>query len=537
MKPYSTRFVISLLITLSCLVFLSPSNSNAQTTDSSIKRGKLELKGRVRIYGKDCGLTVRPKSTNKQLTIRCNGSRKRPSRPSDLGLIYLTAGETVRLTGKNCIPITTTTTKKLVRVFCGKQRTPQNAPTPTFTPTPTADLIFLTANVVTLPINNSVVFQVQNQSTTVTALNVQAIFPDNQTDVTQSLNGCASVAPQDICSITVSAGNTAYAEANVPIKGLNTSVALTQIEIIEVTTLSASVSNLALSVNDTGLNAALTGTPRLITITNTGAIAARSVTYSVSPALPTGSTISPADCGDIAPSDSCVLTITPGQSASSAAGDTTPDPIVLSVSGINTNTLTPNIHIITYGSVHQGGYLFSMDDTTPNTSSVSGKVVSLTDASASAEWGGSGTNVGASTNDNNSSGANDGAANTAIIVNALGAGSYAAAVCVASSNSGFTDWYLPAICEMGPHSGVCTAGSTNIQQQLFESDIGNIANLSFYWSSTQYFATPSFNAIFQTFINGGGSNTFDESKTTLMQVRCVRQVNQKLSIRFSDTPS
>jgi hypothetical protein len=34
------------------------------------------------------------------------------------------------------------------------------------------------------------------------------------------------------------------------------------------TTLSANVSTLGLSVNDTGLNAALTGTPRLITITN-----------------------------------------------------------------------------------------------------------------------------------------------------------------------------------------------------------------------------------------------------------------------------
>jgi hypothetical protein len=137
--------------------------------------------------------------------------------------------------------------------------------------------------------------------------------------------------------------------------------------------------SLALSVNDTGLNAALTGTPRLIIITNSGSSPATNVTYSPSPALPSGTTISPSSCGSIAASDTCTLTITPGSTPSSAPGDTGPTPITLSISGTNTNTLTPTLNILTYGSVYQGGYVYAVNDTTPNTGSIGGTVVSQTD--------------------------------------------------------------------------------------------------------------------------------------------------------------
>lgn len=145
------------------------------------------------------------------------------------------------------------------------------------------------------------------------------------------------------------------------------------------TTLSVSVSTLGLSVNDTGLNAALTGTPRLITITNTGANPATNVTYSPSPALPSGTTISPGSCGTIAVSNTCVLTITPGSTPVATPGNTSPTPITLSISGTNTNILTPVVNIITYGSVYQGGYVYAVDDTTPNTGSIGGTVVTQTD--------------------------------------------------------------------------------------------------------------------------------------------------------------
>lgn len=145
------------------------------------------------------------------------------------------------------------------------------------------------------------------------------------------------------------------------------------------TTLSSSVSNLALSVNDVATHAALTGTPRLITIRNTGDSAATNVVYSLSSALPSGTTISPATCGRIEASEACVLTITPGPTPSSAPGDPNAAPIELSVFGSNTNTVNPKFYILTHASVYQAGYLYDMDDTTPNTVSVGGTVLALTE--------------------------------------------------------------------------------------------------------------------------------------------------------------
>ena len=301
-------------------------------------------------------------------------------------------------------------------------------------------------------------------------------------------------------------------------------------------TLTASVPTLGLSVNNTGLNAALTGTPRLITITNSGSNSATSVTYSPSPALPSGTTISPASCGTIAASGTCVLTITPGSTASATAGNTSPTPITLSISGTNTNTLTPTVNVLTYGSVYQGGYIYAVDDTTSNTGSIGGTVVTQTDqaprypggvvwssngagsaqANVSndsipgiAETSTTGSSVPTyasaqtsfnSTYSNESSfplpssgsfsscnGRTNGACNSANILTlyntyvtnygigssyALSAGPtttsyYAAGRCTATI-SGYSDWYLPAICEMGPDSNGsgCNSSTQDIVSQL-----------------------------------------------------------------------
>jgi hypothetical protein len=112
--------------------------------------------------------------------------------------------------------------------------------------------------------------------------------------------------------------------------------------------------------------------------------------------------------------------------------------------------LTPNLHVLTFGSVYQGGFVFSIDDTTPNTANIGGKVVALSDQSSGDIWGGFGTDVDASNYENSSSGANDGAANTATIVDALGISTYAAELCVILNSNGYTDWYLPSICELSP---------------------------------------------------------------------------------------
>lgn len=331
------------------------------------------------------------------------------------------------------------------------------------------------------------------------------------------------------------------------------------------TTLSASVSTLGLSVNNTGLNAALTGTPRLITITNTGASPATNVTYSPSPALPSGTTISPASCGTIAVSDTCELTITPGGTPSAASGDTAPTPITLSISGSNTNTLTPTINILTYGSVYQGGYIYAVDDNTPDTGSIGGKVAALTDQSAGVIWSSNGSSsvsyVAILAIDELSTplspsptspsyppgtpayvacnGNRDGACNTSNIVsyynfNRASGGSaptpldqYAAGLCKATI-SGESDWYLPAICEegyddSGSGTGCGTQASPTIQNMLsnlFDAGVGAISGE--YWSSTEWSGDAALYAWSQTFNLGNiPQNTFDKSYNTI-RVRCSR---------------
>ena len=298
------------------------------------------------------------------------------------------------------------------------------------------------------------------------------------------------------------------------------------------TTLTASVSTLGLSVYDPYTND-LTGNSRTITITNTGSNSAMNVTYSPSPALPNGTTISPESCGTIVAYNTCMLTITPGKTESATAGNTSPTPITLSISGENTNTLTPTVNILTYGSVYQGGYIYAVDDTTPNTGSIGGTVVTQTDqAPDGVVWSSNGAGsaqaivsydiipgIGENSTTTNSDpiyvdaqtsfnttysntstfpfpsgsfsscdGRTNGACNSANILTfykafvtnygigsspyALSAGPtttsyYAAGRCTATI-SGYSDWYLPAICEMGPDSGGsgCSASTQDIVSQL-----------------------------------------------------------------------
>lgn len=373
------------------------------------------------------------------------------------------------------------------------------------------------------------------------------------------------------------------------------------------TTLSASVSTLGLSVNDPTLNAALTGTPRLITITNTGSNAATDVSYSSSPALPSGTTISPANCGTIPASGTCILTITPGSTPSAASGNTSPTPITLSISGTNTNTLTPTLNIITYGSVYQGGYVYAVEDTTPDTGSVGGTVVSLTDQASrypnGVVWSSNGvgsssahvsydtipgiaetsnSNVSVPTYTNaqttfNSTYVNsitypfpqssffaacngriDGACNSANIltlyntyITNYGVGSspyslspgptassyYAAGLCTGNIN-GYSDWYLSAICEMGPAASGsgCLSGTQNIVNQLPDligdpnagspgtsCTYGENCLAGYYWSSTENSSVPNTVSWYQ-FFSSNISTQSQLTKDLQLGVRCSRSL-------------
>ena len=322
------------------------------------------------------------------------------------------------------------------------------------------------------------------------------------------------------------------------------------------TTLTESVSSLGLEAS---------GNARTITLTNTGADTAFNVTYSPSPALPSGTTITPTNCGNIVSIGTCVLTIHPGATPSATAYNTSPTPITLSVQGTNTNTLTPTLNIVTFGSVYQSGFIYSIDDTTPSTGSIGGKVAAVTDQAAAYPNGiiwssdGSGTTVsniaifGISETSTSASpnpstgqiagqsacnGKTDGSCDTTNIVTYYNANRttggaaptplthYASGLCKASMG-GYTDWYLPAICEMGPASNGsgCVSGTPNIVTNLpslLTSCTGSSCLAGSYWSSTEYSGDPPSSAWSQYFASGGGSSQYNDGKYLHLGVRCSR---------------
>jgi len=314
-------------------------------------------------------------------------------------------------------------------------------------------------------------------------------------------------------------------------------------------TLSASVSSLALAVNKTALSASLSGNPRTIAVTNIGGAAATSVAFSVSPALPPGTTISPANCGELAPAASCTITVTPGATPS-------PTPVFLAVAGTNTNTLSLSIEVLSYGSVHQAGYIFAIDDTTPSTGNIGGKVAALTDQAPdypngiiwssngnSASSGDAvfdnilGINESSTTPSSACNGSLDGACDSQVIASfysppnsAINRSYYATGLCSANIG-GFTDWYLPAICEMGydvygTGSGCGTAAvptMQNMQTSLVDNG-GNVAGFAdYYWSSTEHSGSPD-TVSFAQYMNPGNPQNFSNSKDFRFGVRCVRAI-------------
>lgn len=298
------------------------------------------------------------------------------------------------------------------------------------------------------------------------------------------------------------------------------------------TTLSISPSALVLSVRDTARSPTLTGKPRKFTITNTGSAPALSVIFAVatgSPALPTRTTAI-SNCTTLAPGASCTITVTPDDTPSSARGSASPVPVTLSVGGSNTNLLSPTVQVVGYANVYQGGYVFAIDDTTPDTGSVGGKVAALEDAGGAPAptkpWSTSNDNVTASAS------LTDGQANTTAML-AQYAGlelpaNYAAGLCSLSTNGGVPGWYLPAICEMGHDQAVAGTGCGTAAAPLIENMQSNlVADGSVtglppsYWSSTQASMTQAWK---QEFANGlaSGTQALGSKAGDLTPVRCVR---------------
>ncbi|WP_058533414.1 DUF1566 domain-containing protein [Legionella saoudiensis] len=292
------------------------------------------------------------------------------------------------------------------------------------------------------------------------------------------------------------------------------------------TTLSTSVSDLALSV--TGLTEyGVTGTPnsgvaRIITISNTGSSPAVNFNVSI-PSWPAGTASNTTNCNaPLLAGDSCTITITPGATASSDGANpcsstgTSPIPSVITAQADNALPVTSNVVILNYGCIYQDGYVFAFDDTTPNTSSVGGKLAAIADETTPLQWSLADSVTGATD-------ISDGQTNTALLANPPG-DFPAAQSCLDKITPEASNWYLPAICEFGYDALSLGSGCgsqaapllQNIHSNLFDNNIGNLSTVSFYWTSTELDITSSrvesFPAGGQGFIN----------KSNGVAVRCVR---------------
>lgn len=296
-------------------------------------------------------------------------------------------------------------------------------------------------------------------------------------------------------------------------------------------TVSVSVTELALAArNPTALPTPIAGTPRVLTVTNTSAFTAQALALDPSVVLPTGTTVT-SNCDALAPQARCTFTVTPGTVATTA-------PVALSIRGRNTNTVTATVQVLGYGSAYQGGHVFALDDSTPNTGSVGGKVAAKRDLQIYGPWtinsdAIAGVDELASAPCN---GAEDGACNTQAIVAHYSAPPvdpllYAAGLCSTFSDEGYVNWYLPSVCEMGVDGNGASSGcgSSPRQQNIFTNlvDKGDVGGMlgSVYWTSTNVSSAPLLNAWAQYYTRAGQSSQlqYDRDGTSLMQ-RCVRAI-------------
>jgi len=336
------------------------------------------------------------------------------------------------------------------------------------------------------------------------------------------------------------------------------------------TILTSSVSNLALSRNNGA--SPLTGNPRIITITNSGSSTAMGVAITY-PEWPVGTTAI-SNCGDtLAAGSSCTITITPGANATtSCTTGIAPTPGTIAVNASNANPVSTNVVVLGYGCIYQEGYVYHVDDTTPATGSISGKAVSLTDQAprypSGVIWSSNSSGVydggvaiygiaetsttaspipstGQVAGQSACNGRTDGACNSTNILvyysppttnPAITPSSYAAGRCSDYSVGIYHDWYLPAICEMGPAStsSGCIAGTQNIVSNLpsLLGDLNSSPDTScgfgvnclagYYWSSSENSFNPQLYAWIEYFASGGGSDQQYDNKSFQLGVRCSR---------------
>ena len=337
------------------------------------------------------------------------------------------------------------------------------------------------------------------------------------------------------------------------------------------TTLSTSVSHLALS--KTGYTEyGVSGTPssglaRTITVTNTGSYPTSNLSISY-PTWPSGTTAS-SNCGSsLAASATCTITITPGNTATSDGTNpctqtgTAPVAQTISISADNASTVSSTAVILGYGCIYQGGYVYALDDTSAAASSVGGKVATTIDQatpfSSGIIWSSNGsggtstipiygiseTSTSSSANPSSGqvtgqtacNGNTDGSCDsnniyvyyqTTATNFPINTSLYATGLCKQTIST-YSDWYLPAICEMGyGNNAVCGGNGVSLNStptlQNMQSDLVDTLNIlsGNYWSSTETAGFPTDGAWYQNFASGGGYQG-GANKFYALGVRCSR---------------
>lgn len=457
-------------------------------------------------------------------------------------------------------------------------------------------------------------YKITNQSQQIHTLKMQPI---------QGITSSGCIGPlgyKDVCELTLNvngstlngdvSGGPVMCEKGSPVQCYQPS--LKDSLAIRLVGLTPSVSTLALSIQctpssscTTTQNEALTGKPRKIIIHNKSSDIATNVTVTSS-GLPSGTSITSNTCnGTLLAGGSCTIIVTPGEVASSdCTAGTAPLAGTVMVNADGGLLTSISVYVLSYACQYQGGFIYAVDDTTPNTGSIGGTVVALSDQRASSSgiiWssnGSGGTGLDKSldiipwiadmptSNDSyyqayttfntiysntkthpfpspwsfeKCEGGYDGKCNSGNILALyntyitnygidyiLSTGPtnheyYAAGICAdyaidSSGNSPcitgtcYDNWYLPAICEMGPKESStpntgCAVGTQNIFDNLLQL-IGNSCSGIYcikgsFWSSTEYASSPNDTAWYQTFTSSGGSQEA-QLKYFPVGVRCSR---------------